>query len=171
MAEHCGCGNIIVVRTSWTDSNPGRRFISCDRCRYFRWIDGPLCEHARIIIPGLLRKINTLEAQVNRAAGDGLVMGLSEGDVCSSQKEVKPVESICGCKTSLSLLILTWIVIFIYCLCKVEEAGEIWYRHVADVAWTCVICMFKASCNEWCLLLVWMNVSNQPKWMYQPRQM
>ena len=27
--KRCSCGRIAVIRTSWTDDNPGRRFYSC----------------------------------------------------------------------------------------------------------------------------------------------
>ncbi|KAJ9556858.1 hypothetical protein OSB04_011472 [Centaurea solstitialis] len=41
----CFCGDMMQVRTSWTNSNPGRRFISCPnygsdrRCRKFKFLD------------------------------------------------------------------------------------------------------------------------------------
>lgn len=42
-------------------------------CKYFRWIDPPICERSKQIIPGLLRKLNehklkcrTLESQVHK---------------------------------------------------------------------------------------------------------
>ncbi|PWA68314.1 hypothetical protein CTI12_AA307440 [Artemisia annua] len=49
MANLCGCGEIAKCRTSWTQFNPGRRFLGCPNfmdptrnCNYFRWVDGPL---------------------------------------------------------------------------------------------------------------------------------
>ena len=35
-------------------------------CGFFTWHDPPMCTRSREIIPGLLRRINTAEAQVNR---------------------------------------------------------------------------------------------------------
>ncbi|KAL0374434.1 UNVERIFIED_CONTAM: hypothetical protein Sradi_3359100 [Sesamum radiatum] len=65
----CYCGRRVVVRTSWTDLNPGRRFNSCrdynkGGCRYFEWEDPPMCRRAWMIIPGLLRKKNALEMEI-----------------------------------------------------------------------------------------------------------
>ncbi|KAG8376123.1 hypothetical protein BUALT_Bualt09G0030600 [Buddleja alternifolia] len=62
--EICGCGKIPVRRTSWTDDNPGRRYISCKRfgepngCCYFVYLDPPMCNRARQIILVLLRRAN-----------------------------------------------------------------------------------------------------------------
>ncbi|XP_028751355.1 uncharacterized protein LOC114711168 [Neltuma alba] len=43
--EKCRCGDDIVVFTSWTEQNYGRRFLKCPNhkeqwsCNYFDWID------------------------------------------------------------------------------------------------------------------------------------
>ncbi|KAI8572929.1 hypothetical protein RHMOL_Rhmol01G0239100 [Rhododendron molle] len=60
------CGNKRVLRTSWTDPNPGRRFMGCTKggCKGFDWVDPPMCRRAVKIIPGLLRKTNKLEIEV-----------------------------------------------------------------------------------------------------------
>ncbi|PIN06303.1 DNA-(apurinic or apyrimidinic site) lyase [Handroanthus impetiginosus] len=59
------CRNIAVLRTSWIEENPGRRFQCCQNreggCSFFRWVDDPLCPRARAIIPGLLWQLNVLE--------------------------------------------------------------------------------------------------------------
>ncbi|PIN25958.1 DNA topoisomerase [Handroanthus impetiginosus] len=64
---NCFCGNLARVRTSWTKENPGRRFLSCANrdggCRFFEWEDSPLCARSRVIIPGLLRRLNALEKE------------------------------------------------------------------------------------------------------------
>ncbi|CAA0810016.1 DNA topoisomerase 3-alpha [Striga hermonthica] len=62
----CQCGKRAVLRTSWTDDNPGRRFHSClswkrGGCKFFEWEDPPICRRAKSIIPGLLRRVNALE--------------------------------------------------------------------------------------------------------------
>ncbi|GJW72284.1 hypothetical protein Tco_0129201 [Tanacetum coccineum] len=59
----------VVTRTSWTDTNPGRRFparlqIEGKRCIYFGWLDPPICQRAMLIIPGLLRARNKIEADM-----------------------------------------------------------------------------------------------------------
>ncbi|GKA75703.1 hypothetical protein Tco_0782081 [Tanacetum coccineum] len=45
MAARCACGLEVVIRTSWTNQNPGRRFYGCPT----------------LVIPGLLRSHNELE--------------------------------------------------------------------------------------------------------------
>ncbi|KAL4575273.1 hypothetical protein LXL04_022115 [Taraxacum kok-saghyz] len=58
----CFCGSMAVVRTAWTDNNPGRRFWGCphpnSQCGFIGWIDGPMCPRSKAIIPGLLRSLN-----------------------------------------------------------------------------------------------------------------
>lgn len=59
----CYCGMLGKINTSWTDSNPGRRFIGCERyggknaCGYFVWVDPPMCERSKAVIPGLIRSL------------------------------------------------------------------------------------------------------------------
>ncbi|XP_058194354.1 uncharacterized protein LOC131311052 [Rhododendron vialii] len=66
--QFCYCGKVGKTTTSWTDSNPGRRFIGCERygkdgaCGFFVWVDPPMCARSRVVIPGLLRSIGRLEA-------------------------------------------------------------------------------------------------------------
>ncbi|KAI8571637.1 hypothetical protein RHMOL_Rhmol01G0135300 [Rhododendron molle] len=63
------CGNQRLLRTSWTDPNPGRRFLGCTKagCKGFDWVDPPMCRRAVQIIPGLLRKTNKLEIEVAKS--------------------------------------------------------------------------------------------------------
>ncbi|KAL0401317.1 UNVERIFIED_CONTAM: hypothetical protein Slati_4161600 [Sesamum latifolium] len=69
----CFCGFEVIVRTSWTNSNPGRQFRDCpvityvfgSYCRVFQWVDPPMCRRAKEIIPGLLSRINDQERQLN----------------------------------------------------------------------------------------------------------
>lgn len=62
----CYCGKLAADRVAWTDANAGRRFRNCIEgsrgCNYFQWVDGPLCSRAQIVIPGLLRRLNNMEA-------------------------------------------------------------------------------------------------------------
>nr|GEU53325.1 zinc finger, GRF-type [Tanacetum cinerariifolium] len=62
----CACGLEAVIRTSWTNRNPGRRFYSCptlsSTCANFLWWFDPLmCQRSVQIIPRLLRSRNELE--------------------------------------------------------------------------------------------------------------
>ncbi|KAM7459313.1 hypothetical protein LguiA_036307 [Lonicera macranthoides] len=90
----CHCFRRARMVTSWTDLNPGRRFLTCGNtekmqnndCGFFRWVDPSMCERSRVVIPGLLRRINTIEAEVSR----------------SKSRE----------KKWFLLLILTWVTIF-----------------------------------------------------------
>ncbi|GER31466.1 GRF zinc finger containing protein [Striga asiatica] len=72
----CRCGKNVVTRTSWSDANPGRRYISCEKfkekggCTYFVWIERPLCPRACQIIPGLLRRANKFEAEAEMLQAD-----------------------------------------------------------------------------------------------------
>ncbi|GJZ24216.1 hypothetical protein Tco_0561675 [Tanacetum coccineum] len=61
----CHCGAQAVVRTSWTNENPGRRFWVC--CGFIDWLDPPMCRRSTLIIPGLLRSLNNHEAQIQHA--------------------------------------------------------------------------------------------------------
>ncbi|KAL8248771.1 hypothetical protein R6Q59_005639 [Mikania micrantha] len=71
----CHCGRFAIVRTSWTNQNPGRRFYSCPmqgtKCRFIGWVDPPMCPRSKEIIPDLLKSKNkvdldmkTLEAKI-----------------------------------------------------------------------------------------------------------
>nr|KAJ0228174.1 hypothetical protein LSAT_V11C100031460 [Lactuca sativa] len=66
----CFCGNVVVVRTSWTSRNPGHRFYTCpkmgSRCGFLGWVDPPMCQRSTVIIPGLLRTMNRYEVEVGQ---------------------------------------------------------------------------------------------------------
>uniref|UniRef100_A0A5B7ACY3 GRF-type domain-containing protein n=1 Tax=Davidia involucrata TaxID=16924 RepID=A0A5B7ACY3_DAVIN len=70
--RYCHCGKRAIIRTSWTDLNPGRRFHGCEKsgdhsgCGFFNWYDPPICNRARQVIPGLLRSMTRLEIEVSR---------------------------------------------------------------------------------------------------------
>ncbi|KAH7859807.1 hypothetical protein Vadar_005727 [Vaccinium darrowii] len=69
----CYCNHLGVLRTSWTDSNPGRRFIGCHKwqeahgCGFFVWFDPPMCERSKMVIPRLLRTLRRVEDEAKRA--------------------------------------------------------------------------------------------------------
>ncbi|GKE03308.1 zinc finger, GRF-type containing protein [Tanacetum coccineum] len=63
------CGAPSIVRTSWTNTNPGRRFYCCSvRCGIIDWYDPEMCPRSVMIIPGLLRSMNALQATVSEQA-------------------------------------------------------------------------------------------------------
>ncbi|PWA59077.1 zinc finger, GRF-type [Artemisia annua] len=65
---NCHCGKVAVVKTSWTNINPGRRFYSCpdvaSDCPFVDWVDPPMCPRSVNIIPGLLRSLNNHRGQI-----------------------------------------------------------------------------------------------------------
>ncbi|KAL0456226.1 UNVERIFIED_CONTAM: hypothetical protein Slati_0961800 [Sesamum latifolium] len=69
-SETCQCGMPIVTKTSWTNTNPGRRFLGFGRstggyCDVFEWIDPPMCDRSVVIISGLLKKLNAYEKKTH----------------------------------------------------------------------------------------------------------
>ncbi|KAK4428756.1 hypothetical protein Salat_1175500 [Sesamum alatum] len=68
----CSCGCEIVVRTSWTTTNPGRRVRACSgnqdtHCGAFQWVDPLMCRRSKKVIPGLLNRLNQYDAAIKRA--------------------------------------------------------------------------------------------------------
>ncbi|KAH0711449.1 hypothetical protein KY289_007408 [Solanum tuberosum] len=69
----CQCRVVVEMKTSWTQSNPVRRFLCCktskarDGCRYFRWYDDEMPAQARRVIWGLLKRVKTYELERNRS--------------------------------------------------------------------------------------------------------
>ncbi|GJY86780.1 hypothetical protein Tco_0500806 [Tanacetum coccineum] len=59
------CRSPGVIKTSWTPTNPGRRFYCCSKrgTNYgiIDWFDPPMCDRAVQIIPELLRTMNELQ--------------------------------------------------------------------------------------------------------------
>ncbi|KAL8478359.1 hypothetical protein ACS0TY_030318 [Phlomoides rotata] len=65
------CRRRARIHTSWTDENPGRRFATCmnsrkNGCSFWKWNDDPMCQRSKMIIPGLLRRINANEAEIKK---------------------------------------------------------------------------------------------------------
>ncbi|GJT16774.1 hypothetical protein Tco_0875480 [Tanacetum coccineum] len=66
MAVRCACVLEAVIRTSWTNRNPGRRLYGCPTLVNMirsknMWYDPPMCQRYVQIILGLLRSRNELE--------------------------------------------------------------------------------------------------------------
>nr|KAJ0185615.1 hypothetical protein LSAT_V11C900490130 [Lactuca sativa] len=65
----CFCKKWAIVRTSWTNNNPGRRFWGCpdpnSSCGFIGWHDEPMCARSKVIIPGLLGTINKLRKAID----------------------------------------------------------------------------------------------------------
>ncbi|KAK4409392.1 hypothetical protein Sango_0012200 [Sesamum angolense] len=102
----CLCGTEEVVRTSWTNANPGHRFRGCpgDSGTYssvFRWIDPPMCCRAKEIIPGLLNRLNIQKKTLNEYRENVYLNEALERKMMSYR-----VIGIAGSVTILVLLIL-----------------------------------------------------------------
>ena len=63
--DYCHCGMIAAERVASTDANAGRRFRNCSNggCGFFKWVDAPLCNRAKVVIPGLLRRLRSMKAE------------------------------------------------------------------------------------------------------------
>lgn len=81
----CNCGLPVGRRTSWTERNPGRRFMSCKfyepesewrGCNFFKWVDEDMTEWQRHLSNKLILEKKLLELQLT-----------------TSQAEVKELES------------------------------------------------------------------------------
>ncbi|RAL43648.1 hypothetical protein DM860_017504 [Cuscuta australis] len=64
-----GGGKDMSVLTSWTDKNPGRRMWKCDgngtrKCCSWEWLDPPICDRAKKLIPGLLKKSSAKDEEI-----------------------------------------------------------------------------------------------------------
>ncbi|PWA48333.1 zinc finger, GRF-type [Artemisia annua] len=96
----CTCGQQAVVKTSWTDRNPGRCFYGCptydSKCHFLGWVDASMCRRSVEIILGLLRRIN----------GIGEVVDLFE----EQQPKYK------------KYLIIVWVVCLLYCLTSLDPS-------------------------------------------------
>ncbi|KAJ9566970.1 hypothetical protein OSB04_002936 [Centaurea solstitialis] len=73
--EWCKCGAPTMVRTSWTNTNPGRRFYCCSinvsrgiDCPFLGWVDPTPCNRCMVIIPGLLRSKNSVQGELKAKA-------------------------------------------------------------------------------------------------------
>ena len=63
--DYCHCGMIAADRVAWTDANARHRFRNCSNsaCGFFKWVNAPLCNRAKVVIPGLLRRLRAMEAE------------------------------------------------------------------------------------------------------------
>ncbi|CAN0853368.1 hypothetical protein LINGRAHAP2_LOCUS5610 [Linum grandiflorum] len=70
--RRCWYGGNMVLLTSWTEKNPGRRFWKCESQNktntrefrhYFEWHDPPIEERSKLVINGLLRRLSKIEQE------------------------------------------------------------------------------------------------------------
>ncbi|MFS7952775.1 putative transcription factor GRF family [Helianthus anomalus] len=52
---YCRCGRKTVIKTSWTDKNPGRSFYGCPaHCGFIAWSESEVYLRSKVIILKLL---------------------------------------------------------------------------------------------------------------------
>nr|KAJ0223849.1 hypothetical protein LSAT_V11C200086940 [Lactuca sativa] len=89
----CFCGQMAIVRTAWTDKNPGRRFWGCPKedstCGFVVWIDPQMCERSKSIIPGLLRSINKLKTEVGKLKEENQMFKHDIGKIKEEKSKLK----------------------------------------------------------------------------------
>ncbi|KAK6132756.1 hypothetical protein DH2020_033484 [Rehmannia glutinosa] len=103
----CHCGRNSVVKTSWTDLNPGRRYKACKKF----WVSF----RAQQIIPGLLKRINKHDNEVVKLKDE--VQKL-EYEVQKLEDVVEKLENELKKKRSRDrwmwiVLVLSWIVVYL----------------------------------------------------------
>ncbi|KAL8543671.1 hypothetical protein ACS0TY_004296 [Phlomoides rotata] len=64
-----GHGIEATIFTSYTEDNPGRRFMRCplretDDCKFFEWIDDNLPPQYKIVVARVARRKNNIEARL-----------------------------------------------------------------------------------------------------------
>ncbi|KAK1362349.1 GRF-type domain-containing protein [Heracleum sosnowskyi] len=59
MSQQCFCRNWLVEKTSWTDANSGRRFLTCanGNCNFFRWVEPEFDDRSNGVIDRIKRRI------------------------------------------------------------------------------------------------------------------
>ncbi|KAK4438423.1 hypothetical protein Salat_0176600 [Sesamum alatum] len=135
------CGKEAVVRTSWTNTNPGRRFRGypgnrSSYCGSFQWVDPPMCRRSQEIIPGLLRCMSNYENMIKRAA-----------------EQVEELECSC-CRLRRLLLLLRAIdqqfgrrLKYRHCLEQVINPLALAYRCRSEPVWDALRVIFGPSDN------------------------
>ena len=67
--SYCHCGILADLRISWSNLNPGKRFLGCKSygssfaCHFFNWYDPPMNNHVRVVLVGLLKRVKVVESQ------------------------------------------------------------------------------------------------------------
>ncbi|OIS97774.1 hypothetical protein A4A49_62458, partial [Nicotiana attenuata] len=75
--DSCRCDHECQLKTSWSPSNPGRRFYGCkikkDKggCNYFRWFHDEFPSQANRVIWGLLNKVKAFEEETGEIVSPG----------------------------------------------------------------------------------------------------
>nr|GMC90672.1 uncharacterized protein LOC109193515 [Ipomoea batatas] len=112
--SYCQCGQRLKVRTSWTDQNPGRRYWDCaygrsvGGCGFVTWFDPPMCSRSKMIIPGLLRRINRNDQEIEVLKAK--IRDISNTNASNSSVKIK-LKSLC--------FVVLIVIVFVTILCLV----------------------------------------------------
>ncbi|KAL6559253.1 hypothetical protein OROHE_006622 [Orobanche hederae] len=109
----CECNKTVVLKTSWTDEDPGRRFETCAKlgrgvcCAHWNWFDPETCPRSKQVIPGLLQLINEKDEIIEELLEEkadlwstneqlrGEIVALEEGGaVDERQQALKEIEDL-----------------------------------------------------------------------------
>ncbi|WMV38663.1 hypothetical protein MTR67_032048 [Solanum verrucosum] len=94
--RYCRCGNEALLKTSWTQLNPGRRFFTCriskkmGGCDYFLWYEDRHPPQANRVMWGLLKKVNAFDEKLNRAKNIFIVGVVATGLLIFGIWKLKP---------------------------------------------------------------------------------
>ncbi|GER41253.1 GRF zinc finger containing protein [Striga asiatica] len=114
----CTCGEVARLQTSWTTNNPGRRYFDCAQngCRFWNWFDPPMCARSKEIIPGLLSKINRLQAATNRHNAESATE-FEDKDKEMYMKKIKKLDKeIAQLKKKTKVLVLLLVISIVWML-------------------------------------------------------
>ncbi|PHU25413.1 hypothetical protein BC332_03745 [Capsicum chinense] len=99
---HCNHGILLHLKTSWTSSNPGRRYWACPyyggtrSCDFWHWRDSEdIDPRSKYVIPKLIEKLGELENLVESCHFNEVekLIGLSKSIKEDSEEVDKPRES------------------------------------------------------------------------------
>ncbi|PHU08923.1 hypothetical protein BC332_20783 [Capsicum chinense] len=99
---HCNHGILLHLKTSWTSSNPGRRYWACPyyrgprSCNFCRWRNSEdIDPRSKYVIPKLIEKLGDLENVVESCRFNEVdkFIGLSKSIKEGSEEVDKPKES------------------------------------------------------------------------------
>ncbi|KAH7866414.1 hypothetical protein Vadar_020174 [Vaccinium darrowii] len=91
---NCKCGSKAVMETSWTDDNPGRRFLGCRhfregrKCKFFEWVDDEICKRGKAVIIALRNENIKLKLKMKQCTA----MEMKTEEYVTMESKVKQYE-------------------------------------------------------------------------------
>ncbi|XP_077215957.1 uncharacterized protein LOC143850612 [Tasmannia lanceolata] len=107
----CHCGQPAPIRTSWTSSNFGRRFLGCSgyeinaACKFFEWIDPLICAQGSVVVARVMETQKKLHLEVARL----------EAEVAVYRRREKLFQTLIGisCGGTLLFVMLLFFVVYV----------------------------------------------------------